>query len=81
MTILGFWEACVLLLGAAFLYSYFWAAATAIYFLLRRHVDGTEMDEIWSEPQEETYGLPPLKDDPSGVPQVDDSQSKPNPPL
>ncbi len=75
--ILGFWHGCVLLLGASYLYSYFWTAATAIYFLLRRHVDGTEMDEIWSEPEDETYGLPPLKDDPSGVPQVVDPPGTP----
>lgn len=76
VAIIGYWHSLVLLLGAAYLYSYFWAAATAIYFLLRRHVDGAEMDEIWSEPREETYGLPPLRDDPSGVPQVADVEVK-----
>jgi hypothetical protein len=68
--ILGFWTSCVLLLGTAYLYSYFWSAATAIYFLLRQSVDGTEPDEVAVEHEEETFGLPPLKTDASGVPQV-----------
>ncbi len=68
--VLRFWTGCVTLLGTAYLYSYFWSAATAIYFLLRQSVDGTEPDEVAAEHEEETYGLPPLKTDASGVPQV-----------
>ena len=68
--VLGFWKGCVRLLGTAYLYSYFWTAATAIYFLLRQSVDGTEPDEVAVERDEETFGLPPLKPDASGVPQV-----------
>ncbi len=68
--ILGFWTGCVALFGTAYLYSYFWSAATAIYFLLRQSVDGTEPDEVAVEHEEESFGLPPLKTDASGVPQV-----------
>ena len=33
-------------LGDAFAWGYFWAIATAAYMLLRRDVDGTELDEV-----------------------------------
>jgi hypothetical protein len=45
-------------LGLAFLfiigfgYSYFWSAGTIIYLLMRRHVDDTEIDEIYIEDDE-----------------------------
>ena len=68
--VLGFWTGCIRLLGTAYIYSYFWTAASAIYFLLRQSVDGTEPDEVAVERDEETFGLPPLKPDASGVPQV-----------
>jgi hypothetical protein len=59
-----------MLLGAAYFYSYLWTAATAVYYLLRQSVDGTEPDEVSVEREEETFSLPPLKSDESGVPQV-----------
>ena len=48
--------------------------STAIYFLLRRDVDATEMDEVFldQDESEEAYGLPPLKTDDAGAPTVDD---------
>ena len=45
--LIGFWLGCVKLVAVAFAYSYFWNASTAIYLLLRYHVDGTEMDEVY----------------------------------
>lgn len=42
----GFWLAAVALLARSWLYSYFWTAATAIYLLLRRDVDGTPWGTI-----------------------------------
>ncbi len=71
LSILRFWNGCVLLLGSAYLFSYFWAAATNIYFLLRQKVDGAEPDVVAAEQEEETFILPPLKSE-DGVPQVDD---------
>jgi hypothetical protein len=70
--VLTFWTDCVVLLGAGYLYSFLWTAATAIYYLLRQSVDGTESDEVAVEREEETFSLPPLKNDESGVPQVTD---------
>ena len=42
----------------------------AIYLLLRRDIDGVEMNEVFTE-QEEDFGIPPLADDGvTGVPEV-----------
>ncbi len=73
--LIDFWRGCVKLLAVGFLYSYFWTAATAIYFLLRRDVDATEMDEIFVEEEEtgEVYGLPRIDADEQGAPTVDES--------
>jgi len=72
--LIRFWVACVKLLAVGFLYSYFWTASTAIYFLLRRDVDATEVDEVSldEEEDEQLYGLPPLETDEEGAPVVSD---------
>jgi hypothetical protein len=66
------WAGCVKLLAVGFIYGYFWTASTAVYFLLRRDVDATEMDEVFLEEDtsEPGYGLPPLKTDEAGAPVV-----------
>ncbi|HUY93436.1 MAG TPA: hypothetical protein VMV10_32215, partial [Pirellulales bacterium] len=46
LKLIGFWEGCVRLVALGFAYSYFWTASTAIYLLLRRDDDGTEIDDI-----------------------------------
>ena len=56
--------------SAAFIYGLFWCMASAIYLLLRKDVDDTEMDEISVVNQQRTYELPPLKTDENGIPQV-----------
>jgi len=75
-----FWCECVKLLAVGYLYSYFWTAATAIYFLLRRDEDATETDEVFLDEQEgeAAYGLPALKSDELGAPRVDE-QPAPSP--
>ena len=45
--LIHFWNNCVATLAMAFLFSYFWTASTVIYFLLRRLVDATELDEVY----------------------------------
>jgi hypothetical protein len=64
--------AIVKLVAGGFAYSYFCTANTAIYFLLRREVDGMEMDEVFLEDQGEEFGLPRLRTDAEGVPEVDE---------
>ncbi len=74
--LIRFWVGCVKLLAVGFLTSYFWTASTAIYLLLRRDVDATEMDEVYlDEEGQQTYGLPPIKTDAAGAPVVDDTNA------
>jgi hypothetical protein len=68
-----FFVGAVRALAHSFAYSYFWCATAAIYLLLRRDADQTEMDDVYLEEDEEvSYGLPPLEADASGVPGVAD---------
>ncbi len=66
-TLINFWNGCVRLVALGFVYSYFWTASTAIYLLLRRDDDGTEIDDIHIDAPRETYSLPPLERDAAGV--------------
>jgi hypothetical protein len=61
------WSALVRLVALGFAYSYFWTAVTAIYLLLRRDADGTPLDEVHFDEQEQTLDLPPLPSDAAGV--------------
>lgn len=45
--LIHFWTGCIRLLAIGYLFSYFWTASTAIYFLLRHDVDATELDEVY----------------------------------
>ena len=71
---MGFWNGMIRTIAAAFLYGLFWCMASAVYLLLRKDVDDTEMDEIYIVDERRTYELPPLKSDESGVPQVQKPQ-------
>jgi hypothetical protein len=46
------------MLIVGYVYSYFWSASTVIYYLLRRDVDNTEMQEVYIEGEEEDEGMP-----------------------
>jgi hypothetical protein len=70
--IIGFWTNCVHTLAFAFIFSYFWSSATVIYFLLRRLVDATELDEVYMSDEHDQHGLPPLKSGPDRMPSVVD---------
>ena len=67
---IDFWNGLLQTLAASFLYGLFWCMASAVYLLLRKDVDDTEMDEIFIVDERRTYELPPLKSDENGVPQV-----------
>ncbi len=67
-----FWNSVARTFGAAFLYGLFWTMAAAVYLLLRRDLDATELDEIYLVDERRTYELPPLKGVADGVPQVDE---------
>lgn len=67
---IGLWNGLIRSCAAAFLYAMFWAMASAIYLLLRKDVDETEMDEIYVGEEKRTYQLPPLQSDANGIPQI-----------
>jgi hypothetical protein len=52
------WLYLLFFLIVGFVYSYFWSASTIIYYLLRRDVDNTEMQEVYVEGEEEDEGMP-----------------------
>ncbi len=55
-----FCNTAVMTLAAGFAISYLWCASAAIYLLLRRQVDAAELDDVYLDPQEERFGLPPM---------------------
>jgi hypothetical protein len=71
------WTGCVKLLAVSYLFSYFWTASVAIYFLLRRTVDATEMDEVFldADEGEKTFALPKIVTDEHGAPVVSEDSS------
>lgn len=56
------WRYLVQSVAVSFLFSYFWAATTMIYLLLRRSVDGTDWNEVYiEENDDERYiASPPI---------------------
>jgi hypothetical protein len=69
------WSDGVRILAVGYLFSYFWVAATAVYLLLRCHVDDTELDDVYvEEVGEEVFGLPDIKQDSAGAPVVEDEK-------
>jgi hypothetical protein len=71
---------CVKFLAVGYLFAYFWTASVAIYYLLRRSVDATEMDEVFldADEGEKTYALPKIVTDESGAPVVSEGSSTVN---
>lgn len=67
--LIQFWSALVQMLVIAFQFAFFWVSATAIYLLLRRAVDATDMDEVYLD-DAGAAPLPPLETDPHAVPGV-----------
>lgn len=72
-----FWSGFVPLVALGFVYSYFWTAVTTMYLLLRYHVDGTEIDEIYVDEPTEPQPLPTLVTDPAGVSVVPTEETAP----
>lgn len=57
--VITFWVAFVQLAVVGYGFSYFWTAATAVYFVLRYDIDGAELDEVQRDDDDERT-LPPL---------------------
>ncbi len=59
--IVCFWLTLMFLVMLGFSYSFFWSAATMIYFLMRKQVDEAELDEVYTEDEEPEAPLAPPK--------------------
>jgi hypothetical protein len=67
---IAFWKSLLGALAAGYQAGFLWVAAVGVYLLLRKDIDGAEMDEVYVEGEQE-YGMPPLVDDAAtGVPEV-----------
>jgi hypothetical protein len=65
-----FWKSMLAALTAGYQAGYLFVAAVGVYLLLRKDIDGAEMDEVYVE-QEQDYGMPTLESDATtGVPEV-----------
>ena len=59
--LIQFWQGVLRTLTTAFAISFLWSGATAMYLLLRRQVDGVELDEAQLDEGETEFGLPQLE--------------------
>ncbi len=57
--LIRFWHGCLRTLTTAFAVGFLFSGMTAVYLLLRRHVDGVELDEVHLD-EETQHGLPAL---------------------
>jgi hypothetical protein len=57
--IVCFWLTLAFLMMLGFSYSFFWSAATMIYFLMRKKVDEAELDEVFEDDEPEVPLAPP----------------------
>lgn len=68
-----FWKSMLAALAAGYQAGFLWVSAVGIYLLLRRDIDGAEMNEVYLAHEDE-FGVPPLDEDPAtGVPEVSPS--------
>ena len=72
-----FWKMMVAVLAAGYQAGFLWVAAVGVYLLMRRDIDGVQLNEVYVDPADE-YGLPPLADEATGgVPEVAPNQPAP----
>jgi hypothetical protein len=74
---IAFWKSLLGALAAGYQAGFLWVAAVGVYLLMRKDIDGAEMDEVYVE-DEQDFGLPPLADDAiTGIPEVDAEAESP----
>jgi hypothetical protein len=65
-----FWKWLVGALAAGYQAGFLWVSAVGVYLLLRRDIDGVQLNEVYVD-QADEYGMPPLADEATtGVPEV-----------
>lgn len=79
-SIFGFWDGLVRTTRTGFIYAMFWCISSAVYLVLRRSVDETEIDDVHDD-REATYDeLPQLEPPPAvndAAPSPEASEPKP----
>lgn len=75
---IAFWKSLLGALAAGYQAGFLWVAAVGVYLLLRKDIDGAEMDEVYVE-DEQDFGMPPLADDSlTGIPEINpDAPARP----
>lgn len=63
---IAFWNYLLIAMLGAFAISFYFSANTIIYFLMRREVDATEMDDVYLEQPEEEFIETPAAAAPAG---------------
>jgi hypothetical protein len=67
---IAFWKSLLGALAAGYQAGFLWVASVGVYLLLRKDIDGAEMDEIYVEDEQE-FGMAPLVNDAAtGIPEV-----------
>jgi hypothetical protein len=64
------WKLLLNALAAGYQAGFLWVSAVGVYLLLRRDIDGVEMNEVYAGPDDD-FGMPSLTEDAAtGVPEV-----------
>ena len=66
--LLSFWNYLLISLLGAFAISFYFSVNTIIYYLMRREVDATEMDDVYLEQPEEDFAETPATTSPTAAP-------------
>ena len=69
--ILNCWVFLIAALPIAYLISFFFTSSTVVYFLLRRKIDATELDDVYVEELEEQEWIEPETQEPEQTAQED----------
>jgi hypothetical protein len=73
----AFWKSILGAIAAGYQAGFIFVAAVGVYLLLRKDIDGAEMDEVYVEDEPE-FGMPSLADDQvTGVPEVQTDLTSP----
>jgi hypothetical protein len=67
--IVHFWKQLVAVLVAGFQAGFLWVSAVGIYLLLRRDIDGVQMNEVFVD-QDDDYGMTSLIDEAGNAPDL-----------
>jgi hypothetical protein len=59
---IAFWKDMVKALASGYQAGFLWVAAVGVYLLMRRDIDGVQLNEVYIDPADE-YGMPPLADE------------------